>query len=140
MSNARSTEKDPTEPKATIEIENATIVSVTDPCPVGQSQKFTIVLDITKNPKYPELLAVEFFGRDLPAWYNDLRHGIGEVWRFYGRAKSREYNGKWYTTVTVYWGGARSNQPAKRDTPPPAFDNSPIPPPPRQEYQDEIPF
>lgn len=142
MSNARNAERDPDEIGCDFAF-NAIVQRVGEPETVGQKayQKFGAILDITKNPQYPATLEVEYFGKELPSWYNDLLQGEGEAWRFRGKAESRFHKERYYTKVTIFWAGKMTNQPAnrRRATPPP-FDNSPIPPPPPFEYQDEIQF
>ena len=140
----RNAERDPDAIGCELTI-NAIVQGVSEPAAVGSNghQKFTVLLDITKNPKYPEQLEVEYFGKDLPAWFSDLLAAEGEMWRFRGKASSRPYKDKFYTRVTIFWAGRMTNQSAvtrREPVTPPPFDNAPIPPPPRQEYQEEIPF
>lgn len=147
MSKERNAERDPDEMGCELTI-NGIIHGVGTPETVGQKgyKKFTILLDITKNAQYPEQLEVEFFGKDLPAWFSDLLHAEGQAWRFRGKASSREYKDKYYTRVSVFWGGAMSNQPEPKAKIPPPFDyaqgESPrIPAAPEQQSSyDEIPF
>jgi len=135
MSNAR-TEKDPDAKGMNIEIK-ADILSVGEVQAVKEWQKFTMLLDVTEEGRRETVLEVEWFGKEIPAWYEHM--APGKKVRCYCRASSREGNNeRWYTTVNITWAGSMRNQSATASPPP--FDNSPIPPPPRQEYQDEIPF
>lgn len=138
-------DRDPDEIGARLEIVG-TVQSVSEIVGVGSSgyQKFGALIDITKNPKYPESVEVEWFGKEVPDWADALANSVGMVWRFRGKAASKQYKDKWYTRVSIFWAGALSRQPERGPATPPPFDNSPIPTPPpetRKQYDDdEIPF
>lgn len=60
---------------------------------------FLIVHD-NSNPKYPTNVACEFYGdRNRP-----LIEGVGqhELVKVEGTARSREHNGKWFTTFSAF--------------------------------------
>lgn len=140
MSNARN--EDPDAIGMNIEIK-AHIITVGEVITVKEWQKFTILLNTTEEGRRETRLEVEWFGKELPAWYNDM--APGKKIRCFCRAESREGRPditgqpRYYTTVKLTWAGSMRNQGATTKSPP-TFDNSPIPPPPPQEYQDEIPF
>lgn len=74
------------------------------------------LIDTTTNPQYPKQAVVEVFGEDR---INELSLIPDEQVRLNVEVDSREFNGKWYTSVRA-WGRAEeydaqpASQPAER--------------------------
>ena len=90
------------------------------------------LIDTTTNEQYPRQVVVEVFGEDR---INELSLIPDEQVKLDVEAESREFNGKWYTSVRV-WGRAEESadsveQPAQPVTQPvveqPVDENSQLP-------------
>jgi hypothetical protein len=74
------------------------------------------LIDTTTNPQYPRQAVIEVFGEDR---INELSIIPGEQVRLNVEVESREFNGKWYTSVRA-WGRAEDEsdaQPAQQAQP-----------------------
>lgn len=79
------------------------------------------LIDTTTNPQYPKQAVVEVFGEDR---INELSLIPNEQVRLNVEVDSREFNGKWYTSVRV-WGREEDTQPAARSAVQPAPQSYP---------------
>lgn len=59
-----------------------------------------LIVDDKSNPEYPQKVACEFYGDKNKKLLNGV--GPGELVRVNGSARSREHNGKWFTTWSAY--------------------------------------
>lgn len=85
----------------------------------GKSWKLAqYLIDTTTNEQYPKQVAVEVFGEDR---INELSLIPDEQVKLNVEVESREWNGKWFTSVRA-WGraeedAAQPTQPAVQPTP-----------------------
>jgi hypothetical protein len=70
------------------------------------------LIDTTTNEQYPRQVVVEVFGEDR---INELSIIPDEQVKLNVEAESREFNGKWYTSVRA-WGRAEDNTDAQPET------------------------
>ena len=70
------------------------------------------LIDTTTNEQYPKQVVVEVFGEDR---INELSIIPDEQVKLNVEAESREFNGKWYTSVRA-WGRAEDNTDAQPET------------------------
>ena len=63
--------------------------------------KSIVVVDTTTDPKYPEMVAVQFFGKSNEA-LNAANLTAGIKITIQVNVKSKEYNGKYFTEVSGY--------------------------------------
>jgi hypothetical protein len=70
------------------------------------------LIDTTTNEQYPRQVVVEVFGEDR---INELSIIPDEQVKLNVDAESREFNGKWYTSVRA-WGRAEDNTDAQPET------------------------
>lgn len=70
------------------------------------------LIDTTTNEQYPRQVVVEVFGEDR---INELSLITDEQVKLNVEAESREFNGKWYTSVRA-WGRAEDNTDAQPET------------------------
>ncbi len=89
------------------------------------------ILDITENPQYPKLLCFSLMNDRIDA------AGIAEGQRVTIDCDiySREYNGRWYTSVTAYKVTPENTQMPEPQMPPEA-----LPPAQLGTTEDELPF
>jgi hypothetical protein len=67
------------------------------------------LIDTTTNEQYPKQVVVEVFGEDR---IDELSLIPDEQVKLNVEAESREFNGKWYTSVRA-WGRAEDEKPAQ---------------------------
>ncbi len=65
----------------------------------GERADYLIVRD-DSNPNYPQKVACEFYSANAKKLLEGLEPGM--VVRVSGETRSREYNGKWFTTFHAY--------------------------------------
>ena len=70
------------------------------------------LIDTTTNEQYPKQVVVEVFGEER---INELSIIPDEQVKLNVEAESREFNGKWYTSVRA-WGRAEDNTDAQPET------------------------
>lgn len=70
------------------------------------------LIDTTTNEQYPKQVVVEVFGEER---INELSIIPDEQVKLNVEADSREFNGKWYTSVLA-WGRAEDNTDAQPET------------------------
>jgi hypothetical protein len=70
------------------------------------------LIDTTTNEQYPKQVVVEVFGEDR---INELSIIPDEQVKLNVEAESREFNGKWYTSVRA-WGRAEDDTDAQPET------------------------
>ena len=70
------------------------------------------LIDTTTNEQYPKQVAVEVFGEER---INELSIIPDEQVKLNVEVESREFNGKWYTSVRA-WGRAEDNTDAQPET------------------------
>lgn len=71
------------------------------------------LIDTTTNEQYPKQVAVEVFGEDR---INELSLIPDEQVKLNVEVESREFNGKWYTSVRA-WGRAENEKPTQQAEP-----------------------
>lgn len=54
----------------------------------------------TSEPKYPQMVACEFYGEKNRALLEGIENG--DLVKVAGSTRSREYQGKWFTTFSAY--------------------------------------
>lgn len=83
------------------------------------------LIDTTTNEQYPKQVVVEVFGEDR---INELSIIPDEQVKLNVEAESREFNGKWYTSVRA-WGRAEESAelPAQPVVEQPVEDDSELP-------------
>lgn len=97
------------------------------------------LIDTTTNEQYPKQVAVEVFGEDR---INELSLIPDEQVKLNVEVESREWNGKWFTSVRA-WGRAEEDaaqpaaQPAERPVEMVASASQPVPQP---EETSDLPF
>jgi hypothetical protein len=103
----------------------------------GKSWKLAqYLIDTTTNEQYPKQVAVEVFGEDR---INELSLIPDEQVKLNVEVESREWNGKWFTSVRA-WGRAEEDaaQPAAQPAVQPAPQEQPVPTPPEETFN--LPF
>ena len=59
-----------------------------------------LIVEDASNPPYPVKVACEFYGDKNKALLNGV--GNGELVRVTGSARSREHEGRWYTSFSAF--------------------------------------
>jgi hypothetical protein len=88
------------------------------------------LIDTTTNEQYPKQVAVEVFGNDR---IDELSIIPDERVKLNVEVESREFNGKWYTSVRA-WGRAEDAKPTQPQIPTATQVNQPA------EYTTDLPF
>ena len=103
----------------------ATVTAVTDKSGMsstGNAYSKTLVV-VTYGDQYPKNLALYLIGKRSEEYAPRLKPG--QRLRFFIDAASREYNGNWYTDLTVWKmespAAAMQQQPMPQPTPPPTY-------------------
>lgn len=95
----------------------------------GKSWKLAqYLIDTTTNEQYPKQVAVEVFGEDR---INELSLIPDEQVKLNVEVESREWNGKWFTSVRA-WG--RAEESAAQSAVQPAPQEQPVPTQPEETF------
>jgi hypothetical protein len=94
------------------------------------------LIDTTTNEQYPKQVAFEVFGEDR---INELSLIPDEQVKLNVEVESREWNGKWFTSVRAWGRAEESAQPAERPVEMVASASKPVTTQPVEETSD-LPF
>jgi hypothetical protein len=83
----------------------------------GEKADLLIVAD-NSSPQYPQKIACEFYGKNKGALSGV---GNGELVKVMGSSKSREYQGKWYTSFSAFSIARMGNGQGPAPTPDPGM-------------------